>query len=131
MTKTGKTPERDEPTAAAAQHAGREDDPERVRGDIEQTREDLGETVEALAAKADVKGQVKQRADEGKEALRSQQQRAQEKASQVRERVTNATPEDAKAMAGQATAAAKERPWPAIGGALIVGLLLGRALRRR
>jgi ElaB/YqjD/DUF883 family membrane-anchored ribosome-binding protein len=45
--------------------------------------------------------------------------------------VSNATPEDAKAIAGQATAAAKERPWPAIGGALIVGLLLGRALRRR
>jgi ElaB/YqjD/DUF883 family membrane-anchored ribosome-binding protein len=131
MTKTDQTPDRNEEAEAAAPDAGREDDPERIRGDIEQTREDLGETVDALASKADVKGQVKQRAEERKQALRTQQQRAQEKASQVRERVTNATPEDAKAIAGQATAAAKERPWPAIGGALIVGLLLGRALRRR
>jgi ElaB/YqjD/DUF883 family membrane-anchored ribosome-binding protein len=131
MTKTDKTPDRNEEAEAAAPDAGREDDPERIRGDIEQTREDLGETVDALASKADVKGQVKQRAEERKQALHTQQQRAQEKASQVRERVTNATPEDAKAIAGQATAAAKERPWPVIGGALIVGLLLGRALRRR
>jgi ElaB/YqjD/DUF883 family membrane-anchored ribosome-binding protein len=131
MTKPEKTPERDEQTAATAPQPGREDEPERIRGDIEETREDLGETVDALASKTDVKGQVKERAEERKRALRTQQQRAQEKASEVRERLSNATPEDAKAIAGQATAAAKERPMPAIFGALIVGLLLGRASSRR
>jgi hypothetical protein len=35
-------------------------DPEEIREEIEATREDLGETVEALAAKADVKAQAKQ-----------------------------------------------------------------------
>jgi ElaB/YqjD/DUF883 family membrane-anchored ribosome-binding protein len=130
MTKTDKTPERGEQTGATAPHPGHEDDPERIREDIERTREDLGETVDALTSKADVKAQVTQRADERKQALRTQQRRAQEKASEIRERLSNTTPEDAKAIAGQATAAAKERPLPAICGALIVGVLLGRALRR-
>jgi chromosome segregation ATPase len=35
------------------------DDPEQLKQDIEQTREQLGETVEALVAKTDVKAQAK------------------------------------------------------------------------
>ena len=58
-------------------------DPERLRDDIERTREELGSTVEALAAKADVKAQAKQRAEEGKQALRDQTKRAQEKVSEL------------------------------------------------
>ena len=36
------------------------DDPEQLRQDIERTREQLGDTVEALVAKADVKAQAKE-----------------------------------------------------------------------
>jgi ElaB/YqjD/DUF883 family membrane-anchored ribosome-binding protein len=129
-------------SAPSAPDPSREKDPERIREGIEQTREELGETVDALAAKADIKAQAKQRADERKQALRNQQeraqealrkrqQRAQEKASAVRERMSNATPEDAKEIAGRAAAAAERRPLPAIGGALIVGVFLGWALGRR
>jgi ElaB/YqjD/DUF883 family membrane-anchored ribosome-binding protein len=118
-------------SAPGAPDPSREKDPERIREGIEQTREELGETVDALAAKTDIKAQAKRRADESKQALRKQQQRAQEKASAVRERMSNATPEDAKEIAGQAAAAAERRPLPAIGGALIVGVFLGWALRRR
>jgi ElaB/YqjD/DUF883 family membrane-anchored ribosome-binding protein len=129
-------------SAPSAPDPSQEKDPDRIREGIEQTREELGETVEALAAKTDIKAQAKRRADERKqalrnqqqraqEALRQQQQRAQEKASAVRERVSNATPEDAKEIAGQAAAAAERRPLPAIGGALIVGVFLGWALKRR
>jgi hypothetical protein len=39
-------------------------DPEHVRQEIEETREDLGDTVEALAAKADVKARTQERAEE-------------------------------------------------------------------
>ena len=136
MTKTNDPDER-LPEAAPSKSApgapdpSREKDPERIREGIEQTREELGETVDALAAKTDIKAQAKRRADESKQALRKQQQRAQEKASAVRERMSNATPEDAKEIAGQAAAAAERRPLPAIGGALIVGVFLGWALRRR
>ena len=130
------------PELSESQQEGGTREPEEIRRDIEETREELGETVEALAAKTDIKAQAKRRADERKqalrnqqqraqEALRKQQQRAQEKASAVRERMSNATPEDAKEIAGQAAAAAERRPLPAIGGALIVGVFLGWALRRR
>jgi ElaB/YqjD/DUF883 family membrane-anchored ribosome-binding protein len=118
-------------SAPSAPDPSREKDPERIREGIEQTREELGETVEALAAKTDIKAQAKRRADEGKQALRKHQQRAQEKASAARERMSNATLEDAKEIAGQAVAAAERRPLPAIGGALIVGVFFGWALRRR
>jgi ElaB/YqjD/DUF883 family membrane-anchored ribosome-binding protein len=136
MTKTNDPDERmteaaPSKSAPGAPDPSREKDPERIREGIEQTREELGETVDALAAKTDIKAQAKRRADESKQALRKQQQRAQEKASAVRERMSNATPEDAKEIAGQAAAAAERRPLPAIGGALIVGVFLGWALRRR
>jgi hypothetical protein len=38
--------------------------PEQLRAEIDETREDLGETVEALAAKTDVKARARERADE-------------------------------------------------------------------
>jgi len=38
--------------------------PEQLRAEIDETRENLGDTVEALAAKTDVKTRVRERADE-------------------------------------------------------------------
>ena len=46
---------------SAAADEGRQKSPEEIRVDIEQTREELGDTVEALAAKTDVKAQAKER----------------------------------------------------------------------
>jgi hypothetical protein len=40
-----------------------------LQADIEKTREQLGETVSALAGKADVKGRVQEKAAETKDAL--------------------------------------------------------------
>jgi hypothetical protein len=42
---------------------------EDIQADIEQTREELGQTVGALAAKLDVKGRTKRRAVESRERL--------------------------------------------------------------
>jgi hypothetical protein len=39
-------------------------EPERIQEEIEQTRAELGDTVEALAQKADVKAQVKRKVQE-------------------------------------------------------------------
>jgi Protein of unknown function (DUF3618) len=39
------------------------EDPQQLAAEIERTRERLGETVDALAAKADVKARAQQRAD--------------------------------------------------------------------
>jgi hypothetical protein len=41
-------------------------EPEEIRREIQRTRVELGETVEALAAKTDVKGQAKQKVAEAK-----------------------------------------------------------------
>ena len=44
-------------------------DTEALRDEIEATRGELGDTVEALAAKTDVKAQAKRKLEEKKEAL--------------------------------------------------------------
>ncbi len=53
-------------------------DPDQLRGEIAATREELGETVEALAAKADVKSQAKQQAEEQKARARAKFDEASE-----------------------------------------------------
>lgn len=47
-------------------------DPEGLREEIRRTRIELGETVEALAAKADVKARLKDSAGQAKERVREQ-----------------------------------------------------------
>jgi hypothetical protein len=44
-------------------------DPEQIREEIEATRRELGDTVEALAAKADVRAHVRQRVERTKASL--------------------------------------------------------------
>jgi len=46
------------------------DDPDEIRAQIEETRHELGETVEALAAKVDVKAQVHDKVEATKETLK-------------------------------------------------------------
>src|SRR5437764_10882017 len=88
--------------------------PEEIRADIAATREELGETVEAVAKKADVKAQAKQKVDETK--------------AQARERVDHVK---AGAAANQVQAKAREKPLPfAVAGALVAGVVLGRLTAR-
>lgn len=51
--------------------AGETKSPEQIRADIEQTREQLGDTVEALAEKTDVKAQAKNRIAAVKDAAQT------------------------------------------------------------
>jgi hypothetical protein len=59
-----------DPGEVGAQQLGDESQksPEQLRAEIQETREDLGDTVEALAAKTDVKARARERADEMKRA---------------------------------------------------------------
>ena len=90
------------------------DDQEELRAQIEETRSELGDTVEALSAKADVKGQVKDKVEEGKEQLRGQQARAEAKLGEMSDK-------------------AKQNPTPLAAGAggLVALLLLIVLLKRR
>jgi uncharacterized protein DUF3618 len=89
-------------------------DPEQLRREIEEIRRELGETVAQLANKADVKAQVREKADEMKAAAQRH------------------TPDTARGGAEQVAAGARQHPAPiAIGGALLLGFLIGRRAGRR
>jgi hypothetical protein len=60
-----------------------EQDTEQLRREIERTRAELGQTVEALSHKADVKAQARARADAAKQQAR---QKAELVQSQAREK---------------------------------------------
>ena len=91
--------------------------PEEIEADIERTRRDLGDTVAAVAEKADVKTQAKLKVDEAK--------------ARVKEKVGSAKPESAGDGASQAGQFASDhRRELIIGGAVLVAFLFGRASGR-
>jgi Protein of unknown function (DUF3618) len=99
--------------------------PEELRAEIEQTRAELGDTVEALAEKSDVAGQAKARAAAVKQAAR-------DKKEEFASRARDATPESAEAGAQQIVSTIQRRPTPfAALGAFASGVLAGWLLRRR
>jgi ElaB/YqjD/DUF883 family membrane-anchored ribosome-binding protein len=94
--------------------------PEEIRAEVEETREELGETVAAVAAKTDVKGQAQAKVDDLK-------QQAKELGSQAKA----AAPESPQEAMRQAQALTRQNPKPlAIVGAIAALLILWRLLRR-
>jgi len=99
-------------------------EPEQIQREIEQTREELGDTVEALAQKADVKAQAKQKLDDTKSAVN-------QKKEQLFGRAKETSPDGAVSAASQASQKARENPVPlAVAGAFAAGFLAGRAFQR-
>jgi ElaB/YqjD/DUF883 family membrane-anchored ribosome-binding protein len=94
-----------------------------IRAEIDATREELGDTVEALAEKTDVKAQAKAKVEEAKEQARA-------KAEEVKAQVKEAAPESPEEGIRQAQAFAKQNPKPlAIAGGVLLLFLLLRWLR--
>jgi ElaB/YqjD/DUF883 family membrane-anchored ribosome-binding protein len=99
--------------------------PEEIRADIEQTREQVGDTVEALAAKTDVKTQAKRRIEELKGNVR-------QRGETLKARAQSTAPDSAQQGGQQVVTKVRENPAPfAIGGAILAGFLLGRLTGRR
>jgi len=92
------------------------EDPDRIRREIEQTREQMGDTVGALSYKADVKERAKDSLRERKEAVVG-----------LKDRVVGAAPDgaDVKRQARQARSVAQENPLGLAVGAAAVGFLAG------
>jgi ElaB/YqjD/DUF883 family membrane-anchored ribosome-binding protein len=110
----------EDPGTARASVATESKDPEQIREEIEATRRELGDTVEALAAKTDVKARMRERIESTKET-------AAQKLGQARE----ASPDGVSSAAGQATQIAKENPIPtAAAGAFLFGFVAGRLTKR-
>ncbi|MBQ0868426.1 DUF3618 domain-containing protein [Streptomyces smyrnaeus] len=99
---------------------------EELRAQVEETRRELGETVEALAARADVKAQARYKAAELKKKARYRGAAAREQLSGAAhvmgEKAQERTPEQARAKAQQA--AEQTRGSPAVPVATGLGLFL-------
>jgi ElaB/YqjD/DUF883 family membrane-anchored ribosome-binding protein len=102
-----------------------QNDPEAIRREIEETREDLGDTAAALAAKTDVKARAKEKVDSVKQTI------SEKKESIGSSTGGNGDGQGAGAQANaaftQAKSKAQENPIPVAAiGAFVVGFLLGR-----
>ena len=95
-------------------------DPEAIREQIEQTRDEMSGTVEALGQKADVKGRAKGAISDKKEALVS-------RVTGAGERVSDATPDGQQVAQGarRAVGVAQENPLGLAVGGIAAGFLLG------
>ena len=93
-------------------------EPEEIQREIDETREQPGETVEALAQKTDdVKAQAKKKASETQETVKA-------KVADVQAKVSEATPEQAREPVAQAAGRVRERPTVAIAAAALAGGLV-------
>jgi hypothetical protein len=130
---------------------GAPDDPEQLKAEIEETREQLGDTVDQLTAKADVKGRAQSKAadltDRAKAKTSHARLQAAVQADSVRSQLaaTTATAREQAASAGQAVpepvkrvvvkggeAARQHRKPLAIAvGVLILGAVVVRWLAKR
>ncbi len=98
--------------------------PEELRQGIAQTREELGDTVEALSAKTDFKAQAQARVDEAKE-------RVSERKDEILGKARQATPQSASQGASQVAGKARQNPVPTAAiGAFVAGFVLGRLTSR-
>jgi ElaB/YqjD/DUF883 family membrane-anchored ribosome-binding protein len=109
--------------------------PAEIQAEIDATREELGDTVAAVADKADIKKQAKAKLSETKESVGAKTDQAKSKVAEttgsLSDRAQEATPESAAAGAQQAQQFAKENPVPlAIAGAFLAGFALARLLSR-
>jgi chromosome segregation ATPase len=78
----------DQPAGDVTPGAEPPDDPEQIRQEIERTRDQLGETVEALVAKADVKAQAKERVGQLSDRLKDKTAQVKDTAAQAKDQAT-------------------------------------------
>jgi ElaB/YqjD/DUF883 family membrane-anchored ribosome-binding protein len=94
--------------------------PEEIREEIRETQDELGDTVEALAAKTDVKTRASQRVEEVKENVQAKREEFTSKAKET-------TPDSARQGGQQVIAKVRENPAPvALATAVLLGVAIGR-----
>ena len=103
------------------------EDPDRIRREIEQTRADMGETVDALGYKTDVKARAKDSIQDKKESVMGAASSAKERLVGAGQTVGDKTPdtEQVKHQAKRAKSVAQENPLGLAVGAIAVGFLAG------
>jgi len=108
---------------------------DQIERDIEATRADMGDTVEALAEKTDVKAQARKQANEVKAQAQEKVSAAKTKITETKDdllgKAQEASPDTAGAAAAQVQQKARENPLPvAVGAGVLAGFVLGRLSKR-
>lgn len=109
--------------------------PDEIRNDIEHTREELGDTVELLAAKTDVKAQAHAKIEGVKQQAKAKVEEVKQRVETARSSAEERTPppvrERAQQVSEKATTAARSNPVQAAAiGGFLGGLLVGRLMCR-
>lgn len=111
-------------------------DTEALREEIRRTRMELGETMEALAAKADVKARLREQAEQTRERVREQAGQARQRAADTMAKVRG----QASRTAGAARTQAYGRgelvrrdpvPWAAVAAGVLVTVVVLVVVRGR
>ncbi|MEU8779802.1 DUF3618 domain-containing protein [Streptomyces sp. NPDC048606] len=106
--------------------------PAELHDQVERTRDELGQTVEALAAKADIKAQAKEKTAAAKDRAAQKaalvSDRIRERAGQAAQLVKDRAPDPLLEKAGRAATAARANRSPllAVGAAVLVLILVRR-----
>jgi hypothetical protein len=103
------------------------DPTESARARVEQARERLGETVEELAAKTDVKARARERAAHAKARAGRTAHQVQDTASRTVHLVQDKTLEPVRSAAVKAAGTGRRHPGPLIAAAGLGGAALGAA----
>ena len=116
-----------DPSQGQSQLTDEQKSPEELRAEIEEVREDLGDTAAALAAKTDVKARAREKADALKQSAAAKKDDLLSKTG--RSPSPNGT--SGPGVLEQARTKARENPVPVAAlGALIGGFAIGRLTRR-
>jgi hypothetical protein len=132
----------DHGSRSAARHAAngdhvpsspRPDDIQELRQEIEQTRDQLGDTVQQLAAKADVQARARDKAAELTKKVKGKASQTQAQAAAVGAPVWEATPEPVRQAVAKGASTVRQRraPLAVAASALVAGYLVLRWWRRR
>ena len=103
------------------------EDPNRIRQEIEQTRAEMGETVDALSYKTDVKARARDSIQDKKESVMGVASSAKERLVGAGQSVGDATPDkqQVKQKARRAKSVAEENPLGLAIGAVAAGFIAG------
>jgi uncharacterized protein YoxC len=106
------------------------DDPQAIRRDIEETRERMGDTVDALAYKADVKTRAKESVSDKVDSVKEKITGAKDSVTGAKDSVTDSAPsgQDVKQGAKKAVGIAQSNPLGLALGSVAVGVVAGLLL---
>lgn len=127
-TETGMTAGTEQPAARA--DAAPPTEPAEIERDIERTRAQLVDTIDALASKANVSARTKEKAHETAETVQAKTEQLTGQAKNVTDQALAKLPPPAREKVEQAATTARRKPIPTVAAAVALLLLLRRLFRR-